>query len=475
MVVAVLALTGCASTASTTTSRHGVPSQTQAAVWSGASTIAPPANAQSAQGLRVSGVACPSSGPCIAVGSFKDSAGDEQPMAVSETGGVWGHASEITLPPNSNPSAGFEGVACAGSASCVAVGGYEDNAGDGQAMVASETGGVWGHASEITPPPNAASNAAADLNRVACSKSGSCVAVGAYKDGAGDLQLMVDSETGGVWGSAIEVTPPPDAESSPSGDLDLTGAACPASGPCVAVSGYKDSSGGEQSMVVTEMGVASQLTAPESGSASVHFDGVACAPSGSCVAVGDYEDALTKDHAMAVSETGGVWGRASEIMLPPNAASNPAAGTPSLKGVACAVSGSCVAVGFYEDSAGDGQAMVVSEKGGTWGPARELAPPANAEHPGAELSKVACVPSGSCVAVGDYDVSSGEGQRPMVVSETGGVWGHASELTLPPDANSNPDASLNSVACSSSGSCAAVGSYRDNAGHGQLMGASRGA
>jgi hypothetical protein len=48
----------------------------------------------------------------------------------------------------------------------------------------------------------------------------------------------------------------------------------------------------------------------------------------------------------------------------------------------------------------------------------------------------------------------------MVVTETKGVWGRASELTLPSGAEPKGQlAALDSVACTSPGRCVAVGTY----------------
>ena len=102
-------------------------------------------------------------------------------------------------------------VACYAAESCVAVGWYEDNSGQYQAMIVSETHGVWGQASEVMLPPHAGSRPGAYLESVACTASDSCVAVARYTDKSGELEAMVLSETNGVWGGATEVTLPANA------------------------------------------------------------------------------------------------------------------------------------------------------------------------------------------------------------------------------------------------------------------------
>src|SRR2546427_4303273 len=82
-------------------------------------------------------------------------------------------------------------VACRASGSCVAVGWYKDNSGSYQAMVIAESRGEWSPAREITLPPNAAPKQSAYLGSVACPASQSCVALGEYLDRSGKRQTMV--------------------------------------------------------------------------------------------------------------------------------------------------------------------------------------------------------------------------------------------------------------------------------------------
>jgi hypothetical protein len=189
---------------------------------------------------RLYSVACPASGPCVADGLGAVAFG------VSETGGEWGQASPITPPPD--PLAKLTtlySVGCPGSGQCFAVGHDETSSSGANAVVAGASGGVWGQAKEITPPPNAASSPDASLRQVACSESDSCVAIGEYTDSSGLGQAMAVTETGGEWGRASEVTPPPTALNGEIGDgADLELLACPALGSCAALGHYRGESGG---------------------------------------------------------------------------------------------------------------------------------------------------------------------------------------------------------------------------------------
>jgi ferredoxin len=172
------------------------------------------------------------------------------------------------------------------------------------------------------------------------------------------------------------------------------------------------------------------------------LNSVTCTGPGSCVAVGSYNDTRHSargeydDQAMVITETRGMWGRASELMLPSGA--NPPAGdqTASLASVTCTGPGNCVAVGAYTDGDGGFQPMVATEAGGTWGRASEIALPSDVNATtatGVGLDSVTCTSQGNCVAVGAYDDNS-PSQQAMIATETGGVWAQASKLALPSNA-----------------------------------------
>jgi hypothetical protein len=300
---------------------------TAAFAWSsgiGVPTTAP-ANASSEPKALFDWGACPTEGYCASVGSYQDENGNEEAMAATRIDGSWGQAVEITLPSGaaaSGQKAGFgfpaPSVACVELGDCVAVGYYVKEGGGREAMVVTETGGVWGTASEIVLPANAASNPEAVLTSVACPVAGSCVARGGYSKEDGNREAMVAEETGGSWGPASEVKPPANAESG--SESSLGAIACSAIGSCVGIGGYRDgSTKHEEAMVVAETGgkwaQASQITLPANAGAEPEsvLNSVVCVASGSCLAVGSYVDGSGGREAMVAEETGGSWGPASEI------------------------------------------------------------------------------------------------------------------------------------------------------------------
>ncbi len=381
-------------------------------------------------------------------------------MVVGETGGdVWSQAVEVT-PPSSHAlftEARLDSVACPASGSCVAIGEYLDSSDEDQAMAVSESGGVWGQAIEI---PGVV------LRSIACRAPGSCVALGTGRSGS--VRVMGVSESNGVWGQPQKISLP--ANDASNYVVELAPLACTASGPCVAVGDYTDVSHQQRGLGLTESnGVwapASEITSTPESAADVRLYSVACPASGPCVAVGMGSGGL----AVGVSESNGKWGTASPISPPPN----PLAKSTTLRSVACPRSGRCFAVGYDEtSSSGGGYAVAVSASGGIWGRASEIAPPSAAgSRASAELRYVACAGSDSCVATGEY--SDTLGPNAMAVGETKGEWGQASEITAPfdvPSRQSGNRAELEMLACPAMGSCAALGRYWDEFGNTRLMAA----
>ena len=164
------------------------------------------------------------------------------------------------------------------------------------------------------------------------------------------------------------------------------------------------------------------------------------------------------------------WGQASEIQQPPDAL--PGYSFSGLNRISCGAPGSCAAIGTYLPTSAATSAdstMGVVESGGVWGAATEIGLPTNANPAGASyLESLACPPSGSCVAAGYYTPTTGSEQG-MVVSETGGVWGQPTEIELPANASAAQAVSLQGAACTGQGSCVLAGSYFDSANEARPM------
>ncbi len=441
-----------------------------APVWPVASKLELPPGANTARGgqnVRLDVVMCTSPGNCVAVGRYTDThgRGDNQAMVATETSGVWGRASKVMLPAGANTSAGeqnavLESVACTSSGNCVAVGSYTDanattdtsGSEDFQAMIVTETSGVWGRASELALPAgaltpatcestsNCSTGQTADLESVTCTSPGSCVAVGHYDDVNTARQAMVTTETSGVWGQASKLTQPSSAQATAtSQSAGLEAVTCTSPGNCVAVGYYTDTNDNQQAMLASETGGvwarASKLTLPPDANTSADsqeqtasLEAVTCTSPGNCVAAGYYapaddnagEGATGVTEAMVATETGGVWARASKLMLPPGATTVAADQGAALGGVTCTSPGSCVTVGAYTDTSGSVQAMFATSTNGVWGRASELKLPAGAstakDGQRAEFESVACTSPAQCVTVGQYTDTTGSIQAMVLGS-----------------------------------------------------------
>ena len=216
-------------------------------------------------------------------------------------------------------------------------------------------------------------------------------------------------------------------------------------------------------------GVEASLPAGAGSSPDVEIPSVSCASAGNCSAVGNYYDSSGNRQGLLLSESGGTWSAGVKATLPAGAGSDPGV---HLSSVSCASAGNCSAVGYYIDSSGNRQGLLLSESGGTWSTGAKMTPPGDAgPDPHVSLYSVSCASAGNCSAVGNYfdvgDTDSSGYQLGLVLSESGGSWSAGAKATLPDDAATAPDdayVNLYSVSCASAGNCSAVGNYVDSSG-----------
>ena len=387
-------------------------------------------------------ISCLSSGNCTAAGYGVDPAGNDVPVAVTETNGTWGTASEPSLPANAAPEQGsglvLTGVACTSPGNCVAVGSYTDSNSNSEPLAIPETAGTWGAGVEVPLPADAATAAAAQsagLDGVACTGPGNCAATGSYLNGSANREPMIATESNGAWATPAALTLPSNA-ASPVGQYSpgrLSGIACPAAGACVAVGDYEDAAGSIVPLAAGEIagiwGAATEV-APPAGSGSGDLTAVSCPSAGSCRAVGSSSTGAGVTTPIVVGQSGGTWGTATGVTLPPVAVSGAGA---ALAGISCTAAGACVATGTYEGPGedgtgaaaagfhpptGDNDALLVdTEAGGVWSPARNVALPGDAARPetSASFPAVSCASDSTCAAVGSYDLLHG-GSAPMTLA-----------------------------------------------------------
>ena len=205
------------------------------------------------------------------------------------------------------------------------------------------------------------------------------------------------------------------------------------------------------------------LPANAASNPDVDLESVECPATGTCIAVGYDNYSAGQSQGLIETLSGGTW-TLTEPPLPANAASPP---YETLGSVECPAAGTCIAVGQYDDTSGNSQGLIETLSGGTW-TATEAPLAANAaSDPKVDLESVECPAAGSCAVVGVYYDTSGY-QQGLIETLSGGTWS-AIEAPLPDNAASDPnqEVSLNSLACPATGSCAVVGVYYDTSGHGQ--------
>src|SRR5439155_53043 len=135
---------------------------------------------------------------------------------------------------------------------------------------------------------------------------------------------------------------------------------------------------------------------------------VSCPPAGNGGPVGWYAAGAGHGQGVVLSESAGAWAAGVEATPPAGAATNPVVNPDS---VSCASAGNCSAVGSYNDGSGHFQGLLLTESAGAWAAGVEATLPAGAAtDPGVFLSSVSCASAGNCSAVGFYTDSSGHQQ-----------------------------------------------------------------
>jgi hypothetical protein len=333
---------------------------------------------------------------------------------------------------------------------------------------AAPAAGSWGRAIEV--PGLGALNAGggADVVPVSCASAGNCAAGGHYTDRYHIQQGFVASERQGRWGTAIEV--PGLAALNVGGGAEVTSVSCAPAGGCAAGGYYTDGHHNPQGFVADERQGVWGMAIEVPGLAAVGWPGpqvvsVSCASAGNCAAGGYVSEPPNIVNPIIAAEGGGRWGKAAA--LPGDATP----GDGEVNSVSCASAGNCLAGGGiagYNEYTVTGDAFIVEERSGRWGPVRLIAGLRALEHygdpestgSGSWISSVACPSAGNCAAGGAY-IDRSQRQYAFVAAERNGAWGPAVEVPGLAALNAAGGAEVTSVSCGAAGSCAAGGYYAD--------------
>ncbi len=408
------------------------------AAWSAVEVSAPGVSPQPRAALT--SVACPAPDSCVAVGAYSSGlyTGPAGPMVASQVDGQW-QTSAITAPSNADGAAGnFLSVSCSSVGNCVAVGVQPLGISEvNEPIVSVETNGSWSPITHsILLPADASTNQSDELESVDCQPSGTCTAVGYYLNNSSVTQAMAISGTMGSWTQATELPAPPVSEVDPYGRL--FGVSCVDANDCTAVGAYQNGIDGlSQMMVVSESnGVwrsTFEIPLPQGGqrlapAAYANAGGISCATAASCTVVSGYLTQSQATDMMATTESNGSWGPAADIASPPVVGGNT---YNALVSVSCQAPDFCTAVGYNGSEYSLG--LIATDIAGTWTATTGVQPANATQYPGATIEGVTCSSSG-CVAVGGYEDNAGNGEAMALtgpaLSPTGSVDEYLTDSTV---------------------------------------------
>ena len=418
---------------------NGTSDEPLAERWNGSSwTIQAAATPSGGTQSYFNGVSCASSSACAAVGQYRNSAGKEVTLAERWNGTGW--AVQSTPNPNGAQDDFLSEVSCTASTACTAVGSYNTSAG-GSATLAEGFNPSW----SVKAPPNPTGAQASALQAVSCAADSSCTAAGFDRNSTGVPVTLAERWNGTGW--RIQSTPNPTGAK----ESYLDGVSCPSTVACTAV-GY-DTDGGGIPVTLAEVWNGSSWTIqstpnPAGATASVLNGGVSCTSSSACTAVGIYRNSSGATVTLAERWNGGSW----TIQSTPNPSRAKAS---ALNGVSCTTDSACSAAGYYTDTAGT--IVTLAERWNAGWTIQSIPNPTDAND--SALNEVSCTTASTCTAIGQYHNSVGV-QVTLAEVWNGSSWA----IQSTPNPSGAKASALNGLSCTTSITCTAAGSFTDSAG-----------
>jgi streptogramin lyase len=411
---------------------ESTPNRTLAESWNGTEwSIQSTPNPTGAEQISLNGVSCASSTACTAVGHYYSTGAKEgEALAERWNGTEW--SLQTVANPTKSKSSFLTSVSCASSSSCEAVGFYYAKAFStaGTPFAEHWNGTEW----SVQEPP---SSGASELKGVSCASSTACIATGSFFSRGyfpyGSLETnLAYSLSGTTW----SLQPMPSTSASKA-------VSCASSTACTAVGSVTGE--GQGPSEIWNGGAWSNLPAETpSGAVGFSLSGISCTSPGECTAVGSYANSTGTRVSLAE--------RQNKVQSTPNPAEAKAS---SLRGVSCTSSKACTAVGSYTNSAGTEVTFAESWNGTEWSLQSPLNP---AGAKATSLYGVSCTSSSACAAVGHYTNSSATTVT-LAESWNGTAW----SIQSTPNPSGATASSLKGVSCASSTACTAVGSYSNGA------------
>lgn len=384
--------------------------------------------------VELQGVSCASTSECEAVGRYRFFEG-----AVEHWGTLaerW-NGTEWSIQSTPNPTEGnvnaLLGVSCVAGGACKAVGWWETAAGVRRTL--GEAYGT-GWTIEKTREPTGKMFV---LAGVSCASASACMAVGHYQTNSGAETTLAQEWNGSFWVSLIPASPN-DASSS-----SLAGVSCTAANACTGVGSYVGSGKLESDLAESWNGMQwATVAAPGAANSST---GVSCTSSTFCMSVGRATNTLGLTEIGLARE----WTASAEWVVHPDPVMPSQARSTALSGVFCSSSEACTAVGHQTNGSGSEAALAEGwTKAAGWS-AQTTPSPAEAT---SRLSAVSCSSSTACTAVGSY--AKTEGRLILAERWNGTAW----SIQSTPTPAGGSEVELAGVSCASTTECVAVGHYR---------------
>jgi hypothetical protein len=281
----------------------------------------------------------------------------------------------------------------------------------------------WVPGVELGQRVNALRDGQAGRTSVACASPGDCTAVGqteskpfAYAQ-APTGQALVDTETAGVWDAGARVA----VSLNRGDDAELTSVACTSAGDCVAVGQFENGSKDIRALVVTQRngrwnGGVEVATKLSTGNFA-RLDAVSCSSAGNCAAVGYVTPFMSTNRinpggvALVITETAGTWDAGIELPL----------GLSALDSVSCPANGQCTAVGAENTTLGGTRAIATTSSDDVWGSPVVIGASLTPGEDDSGLTSVSCGAAGDRTAVGSAQLHSGtylETSQALAASES---------------------------------------------------------
>jgi hypothetical protein len=292
-------------------------------------------------GTSLGSVSCVSVSDCVAVGGYADSGQDEYAMAEAWNGTSW-TAQKVPRPQGTRGGSDLSGVSCPSTTLCVAVGSYSPAPFEPKSMAQIWNASTWRIQSVPDPPGATESN----LLSLSCPSATMCMAVGYFEPAKRvpptDMFLLADSWNGTDW--TLQKVPQP---TGGRGGV-LEDVSCSSAVLCMAVGDYIDTA--KKSLPLAAFselwnGTSWQIeNTPEPTDAKSPTDliGVSCTPDGDCVTAGAYQ--VSENEGLPLTET---WnGKTWTIHVSPTPSGQVSGAT--LDGIWCVSLNDCTAVGTYD-------------------------------------------------------------------------------------------------------------------------------